>query len=165
MQYRKRVYFVGLNRNYNSNRVQYIFPLGNKSRIGIGQYIESHKDKYCISKHLQKTYLFKKDDGKPQLVNQDSTICVKTLVSTYHKIQRLTGTFVEDGRTGIRLLSENECKVIMGFEQDFIIPVSRTQMYRQMGNSVVIKVVTEIAKSIEKSLSQLEEKEKLNQNG
>ena len=144
-QYRKRVYFVGLNRNYNSNRVQYIFPLGNKSRIGIGQYIESHTDKYCISKHLQKTYLFKKDDGKPQLVNQDSTICVKTLLSTYHKIQRLTGTFVKDSQTGIRLLSENECKAIMGFDRDFILPVSRTQMYRQFGNSVAIPVIIAIA--------------------
>ena len=40
---------------------------------------------------------------------------------------------MNDGNTGLRLLSENECKAIMGFPLDFKFPVSRTQMYRQMG--------------------------------
>ena len=59
-----------------------------------------------------------------------SKIKVTTFVSTYHKIQRLTGTFVRDGETGLRLLSKNECKSIMGFPKDFQFPVSRTQMYK-----------------------------------
>ena len=75
-----------------------------------------------------------------------------TLVSTYHKIQRLTGTFVEDGKTGLRLFSENECKMMMGFPKEFKIPVSRTQMYRQCGNSVSVPVIKAIAKEIFKSL-------------
>ena len=154
-QHRNRIYFVGLNRNYNSNAVNYTFPEGKKDRVEIGQYIESHYDKYCISQHLQQTYLFKKDDGRPQLVDRNSDICVKTLVSTYHKIQRLTGTFVKDGKTGIRLLSENECKAIMGFDRDFVIPVSRTQMYRQFGNSVAIPVVTEIARNLVKKIKKM----------
>lgn len=144
-QHRNRVYFVGLNRDYNSHGVQYIFPTAKNTLVPIGQYVESHDDKYCISQHLQQTYLFKKDDGRPQLIDRHSKICVKTLVSTYHKIQRLTGTFVKDGKTCIRLLSENECKAIMGFERNFIIPVSRTQMYRQFGNSVAVPVVIKIA--------------------
>ena len=36
----------------------------------------------------------------------------------------------------------------MGFPKDFIIPVSRTQMYRQMGNSVVIPVIKFMAQEI-----------------
>jgi DNA (cytosine-5)-methyltransferase 1 len=92
--------------------------------------------------------LFKIDDGRPELIDQKSKIQVKTLCSTYHKIQRLTGTFVKDGETGIRLLSENECKAIMGYPQSFIIPVSRTQMYRQFGNSVAVPVVREVAKNL-----------------
>jgi len=83
---------------------------------------------------------------------RDSNIQVKTLVSTYHKIQRLTGTFVQDGKTGLRLLSENECKAIMGFPKEFKFPVSRTQMYRQMGNSVAIPVVQKIAEEITNTL-------------
>lgn len=154
-QHRNRIYFVGLNRNYNSNAINYAFPKGKKDRVEIGQYIESHYNKYCISQHLQQTYLFKKDDGRPQLIDRNSDICVKTLVSTYHKIQRLTGTFVKDGKTGIRLLSENECKAIMGFDKDFIIPVSRTQMYRQFGNSVAVPVVTEIARNLVEKIKKM----------
>ena len=86
------------------------------------------------------------------MIDKNTKGQVKTLVSTYHKIQRLTGTFVRDGETGLRLLTQNECKAIMGFPKDFAIPVSRTQMYRQMGNSVVIKVITEIAKQIKIAL-------------
>ena len=99
--------------------------------------------------------MFKKDDGKPQLVDRNSKGCIKTLVSTYHKIQRLTGTFVKDGNTGIRLLSQNECKAIMGFPKNFVMPVSRTQMYRQLGNSVAIPVVEAIAKEMIKSIYSL----------
>ncbi len=143
---------MGLNRDYNAHGVQFISPKAKNQKISIGQHIESHSEKYCISKHLQKTYLFKKDDGRPQLIDRYSQICVKTLVSTYHKIQRLTGTFVKDGKTGIRLLSENECKAIMGFDQNFIIPVSRTQMYRQFGNSVAIPVIEAISEQLMKTI-------------
>ncbi|MEM8677551.1 MAG: DNA cytosine methyltransferase [Cyanobacteria bacterium P01_G01_bin.67] len=151
-QHRKRIYFVGFNRNYSNKKIEFNFPQEKKEKPNIGKFVETHPEGYCISKHLQKSYLFKKDDNRPQLLDNNSQGCVKTLVSTYHKIQRLTGTFVKDGNTGIRLLSENECKAIMGFERDFIIPVSRTQMYRQFGNSVAIPVVKAIAEEIKKTV-------------
>ena len=40
----------------------------------------------------------------------------------------------------------------MGFPQDFIIPVSRTQMYRQFGNSIVVPVVAAIADAMKPSI-------------
>jgi len=120
--------------------------------VDIGDFVEMGVPGYTVSKHLQKNYLYKVDDGRPKVIDQNSKGAIKTLVSTYHKIQRLTGTFVADGETGLRLLSENECKALMGFPKDFVFPVSRTQMYRQMGNSVVIQVVEEIAGEIYKSL-------------
>ena len=33
----------------------------------------------------------------------------------------------------------------MGFPDDFIVHVSRTQMYRQFGNSVAVPVIKEVA--------------------
>jgi len=130
------------------------------NHVDIGDYIEKNVSGYTISKHLQKSYLFKKDDGKPHVVDQNSKGSIKTLVSTYHKIQRLTGVFVKGGETGLRLLTAGECKSIMGFPENFVIPVSRTQMYRQMGNSVVIKVVEAIANEIASSLNSIKEKVK-----
>ncbi|MGF1540098.1 MAG: DNA (cytosine-5-)-methyltransferase [Pleurocapsa sp.] len=153
-QFRSRIYLVGFQRDYLQRRVQFNFPLGQENDVYIDSFVESNVTGYSISKHLQKTYLFKKDDGKPQLIDRNSKIKVKTLVSTYHKIQRLTGTFVKDGETGIRLLTESECKAIMGFNRDFIFPVSRTQMYRQIGNSVAIPVVKAIAKAIYQTIEQ-----------
>jgi DNA (cytosine-5)-methyltransferase 1 len=147
-QVRERIYIVGFKRNYLSSRVEFSFPMGQENEIYISDFIETNVQGYSISKHLQNTYLFKKNDGRPQIVDRTSKIKVKTLVSTYHKIQRLTGTFVKDGETGIRLLTQNECKAIMGFDQDFSFPVSRTQMYRQLGNSVAIPVVKAIANNI-----------------
>lgn len=147
-QKRKRFYLVAF---LNPN-VHFDFPKPPMISKDIGEVLESEVTGYSISEHLQKSYLFKKDDGKPSLIDKNTTGAVKTLVSTYHKIQRLTGTFVKDGETGIRLLTMNECKAIMGFPQDFVIPVSRTQMYRQMGNSVVVPVVTKIAEQISLAL-------------
>ena len=94
------------------------------------------------------------DDGRPEIVDPSSDFPVKTLVASYHKIQRLTGTFVRDGETGLRLFSANECKAVMGFPKSFKVPVSRTQMYRQFGNSVAVPVVKAIAKSIAQHLEE-----------
>ncbi|MBE0360655.1 DNA (cytosine-5-)-methyltransferase [Pseudoalteromonas aliena] len=152
-QNRNRFYLVAF-----LDDIDFSFPEPPMISSDIGDYIEKGITGFSISEHLQKSYLFKKDDGRPVLIDENTKGYVKTLVSTYHKIQRLTGTFVKDGETGIRLLTKNECKAIMGFPEDFIIPVSRTQMYRQMGNSVVIKVVSEIAKEIDKALSKKQSK-------
>ena len=50
------------------------------------------------------------------------------------------------------MLTDNECKAIMGFPKDFKFPVSRTQMYKQMGNSVVVPVISALANNIVASL-------------
>ena len=57
-----------------------------------------------------------------------------------------------DYRFSIKCITEKECKAIMGFPMDFKMSVSRTQMYRQFGNSVAVPVVTAIAKELVKSL-------------
>lgn len=45
-----------------------------------------------------------------------------------------------------RRLTPRECARLMGFSDDFVIPVSDTQAYKQFGNSVALPVVTAIAK-------------------
>ena len=146
-QKRERIYIVGFNRS-KVKSADFLFPRPKKSKVGIGKFIEKGRTDLSISKHLQKVYIYKLDDGRPEVVNSKSDFPVKTLVASYHKIQRLTGTFVADGPTGLRLLSENECKAVMGYPKTFKIPVSRTQMYRQFGNSVAVPVVKAVARSI-----------------
>lgn len=146
-QKRERVYIVGFN-NKKVDKVKFSFPVGGKKPVGIGKFVELGRSDLSISKHLQDVYIYKKPDGRPEVIDQSSDFPVKTLVASYHKIQRLTGTFVADGPTKLRLLSEAECKAIMGFPKNFKIPVSRTQMYRQFGNSVAVPVVAKVAKAI-----------------
>lgn len=150
-QRRERVVIVGFHPDLKVDA--FAFPMGDpKARVPINAILEQKDTGYSISKHLQDNYLFKKDDGKPQIVDFDSTIQVNTLVASYHKIQRLTGTFVRDGETGIRLFTELELKRLMGFPEDFIVPVSRTQMYRQFGNSVAVPMIEAVAREMKKTL-------------
>ncbi len=150
-QNRRRIYIVGINKDI-LNKHDFDFPKPIGEKVGIGKFVEQNIDGYEISQHLQSVYMFKKNDSRPELIDRTSNFPVKTLVSTYHKIQRLTGTFVKDGKTGMRLLSERECKAIMGFPDTFIVPVSRTQMYRQFGNAVAVPVVVAIANEMKRSI-------------
>ena len=152
-QKRQRIYIVGFN-NTKIRKNEFVFPKPRSSRIGIGKFVEEGLTDLSISKHLQSVYIYKENDGRPEVITPKSDFPVKTLVASYHKIQRLTGTFVKDGPTGLRLLSANECKAIMGFPKSFKVPVSRTQMYRQFGNSVAVPVVTAVAKAIVKHLDE-----------
>lgn len=152
-QKRQRIYIVGFNKA-KIRKTEFVFPKPRRTRVGIGKFVEKGHPELSISKHLQSVYIYKEDDGRPEVITTKSDFPVKTLVASYHKIQRLTGTFVKDGPTGLRLLSPNECKAIMGFPKNFKVPVSRTQMYRQFGNSVAVPVVTAVAKSMVKHIEE-----------
>ncbi|QLL24147.1 DNA cytosine methyltransferase [Actinobacteria bacterium IMCC26103] len=152
-QKRERIYIVG----FNKRKVRpgaFLFPPQRKKKVGIGKFVEKDRTDLSISKHLQSVYIYKLDDGRPEVITTKSEFPVKTLVASYHKIQRLTGTFVADGPTGLRLLSENECKAVMGYPKSFKIPVSRTQMYRQFGNSVAVPVIKAVADAMIKHLDE-----------
>jgi len=150
-QHRHRVYIVAFDRRQVPS-TDFLWPQPSKRMKGIGQFVESNISGYSISRHLQRVYIYKANDGHPEIITRSSNHPVKTLVASYHKIQRITGTFVKDGPTKLRLLTPSECKAIMGFPKDFNLSVSRTQMYRQMGNSVAIPVVKKIAKNIVSTL-------------
>lgn len=68
----------------------------------------------------------------------------RTLSARYHK----DGSEILVDRGGMqrpRRLTPRECARLMGFNDDFRIPVSDTQAYRQFGNSVVVPVIRRIA--------------------
>lgn len=57
-----------------------------------------------------------------------------------------TGAYLINGR--VRKLAPRECCLVQGFPNDFKIPVSDSQAYKQFGNSVAIPVLRAILDSI-----------------
>lgn len=56
---------------------------------------------------------------------------------------------------GIRRLTIRECARLQGFPDTFEFPVSKTQAYKQIGNTVTVPVIAAIGKQIIKSLREL----------
>jgi len=69
----------------------------------------------------------------------------RTLSARYHKDG--SEILIDQGE-GInpRRLTPRECARLMGYSDDFKIPVSDTQAYRQFGNSVAVPVFKEVAR-------------------
>ena len=76
----------------------------------------------------------------------------RTLSARYYKDG--SEILVEQRNKNPRMLTPRECARLMGFPDDFLIPVSDNQAYRQFGNSVVPAVVEEIAKEIIRHINQ-----------
>ena len=52
-----------------------------------------------------------------------------------------------------RQLTEKECLALMGFPDNFKIRENSYQSYKQIGNSVVLTIVEELAKEVTRILS------------
>lgn len=75
----------------------------------------------------------------------DGSNVARTLSARYYKDG--SEILVSQGkRKRPRRLTPRECARLMGFPDDFIIPVSDTQAYKQFGNSVVMPVMREVAR-------------------
>ena len=87
-----------------------------------------------------------------RMANRKKTTC--TLSARYGKDG--SEILIPQRNKNPRKLNPRECARLMGFPDDFIIPVSDTQAYKQFGNSVVISVVYligyEILMSIKKTM-------------
>ena len=83
----------------------------------------------------------------------------RTLSARYYK----DGSEILIGQEGKnpRRLTPRECARLQGFSDDFVIPVSDTQAYKQFGNSVVVPLMTDVAQLVVAKMKELDfEKEK-----
>ena len=77
----------------------------------------------------------------------------RTLSARYYKDG--SEILVRRGEENPRRLTPRECARLMGDPEDFKIPVSDTQAYKQFGNSVVMPVIKEIARIMKPHILQL----------
>lgn len=78
----------------------------------------------------------------------------RTLSARYYKDG--SEILIDQGKdSSPRRLTPRECARLMGYDDDFVIPVSDTQAYKQFGNSVVAKVVERIAQHMQPHIERL----------
>ena len=152
-QNRERIYIVGFDRVQVPNYADFSFPVPLKTATRLGDILETNvDDKYTISDMLWQGHQRRKLDnaaaGKGfgySLFNEDSAYA-NTISARYYKDG--SEILIEQKGKNPRKLTPREAARLQGFPEDYIIPVSDTQAYKQFGNSVAVPVVNAVAKQI-----------------
>ena len=80
----------------------------------------------------------------------------RTLSARYYKDG--SEVLIEQEGKNPRKLTPRECERLQGFPDSFVIPVSDTQAYRQFGNSVVVPLMSSVAKLVVAKIESLDDK-------
>ena len=162
-QNRERIYIVGFDkRRFGlSDDFRFEYPVPPKTKTRLGDILESSVDpKYTISDKLYEGHLRRKREHLEKgngfgfsLFDADSPY-TSTISARYYKDG--SEILVDQGKSkNPRKLTPRECARLQGFPENFIIPVSDTQAYKQFGNSVAVPVVRAVAKRIVEALEML----------
>lgn len=152
-QNRERVYIVGFDKAQVKNYKDFKPPVPFDKPTKVGDVLEESVDeKYTISDALWEGHKRRKRDHKKKgngfgysLVNPESPY-TNTISARYYKDG--SEILVEQKGKNPRKLTPREAARLQGFPEEYIIPVSDTQAYKQFGNSVAVPVVNAIAESI-----------------
>lgn len=110
-------------------------------------------DKYYLSEKVAKYVLAGGTKSFKTSTKTDLDVA-RPLLHSMHKMHRAgVDNYVTYNKTkgvnGIRKLTPRECFRLMGFKDDFIIPVANTSAYMQAGNSIVVDVLIAILKEMD----------------
>ena len=151
-QHRERIFFVGFNKNHYVRKPDFTFPEPPSHNPVMSSILEKRVDnKYVLTdgtwsalqRHLKNSKA--KGNGFGFGYANPKGIS-RTLSARYYKDG--AEILIKRPKGNPRRLTPNECKRLMGFPEDFKIPVSDNQAYRQFGNSVVVPLLTDIARSM-----------------
>ena len=152
-QHRERIMIVGFKKElYDS--LPFVFPVLSDKSPAIKDILEQSIDpKYTLSDKLW-TYLQNYAEKHREKGNGfgyglvDMNGISRTLSARYYKDGSEILIPQGEGKNP-RRLSPRECARLMGYPDNYIIDkVSDVQAYRQCGNSVVVPLITEVAKSL-----------------
>ena len=171
-QNRPRIFIVGF-----KEPIEFKFPQPTKTEPKLLQILEKEvPTKYYISKkylnglkghrlrHESKKngfgYIVLNPEGVANALVIGGMGLERNLIKTpkspkkYEEIQRIKGRI--PNREGIRKLTPLECKRLMGFPESFKITIQDASAYRVLAESVVVPVITKIAKNIRVALEKKE---------
>jgi len=113
-------------------------------------------EKYFLSERILPTILSNGTGGYNAKSEIDLPVA-RPLCATMGKMHRACqdNYVTQNGR--IRRLTPRECARLQGFSDDFVIPVSDAQAYKQFGNAVTVSVAHAVAQEVRKTLEGLGE--------
>ena len=164
-QKRERLFIVGFRKDIN-NIKDFSFPKEIKLTKTIYNYLDKQVDKkYYLGKkgfEFVTTHPSRARVGTSimgcQKANQQFNWNGDFIFEEYDKIKNrkdiLESAYISNwnGKKGvIRKYTPRECLRLMGFSDDFKIVINDQNMYRQSGNSIVVNVLIEIVKEIQKT--------------
>ena len=171
-QNRSRLFLVGYKKSFKKNPIipskkekykQYVMQDFLLNNCGYGDFSFNKKngelvikksigvieDRYYLSKAVKKYVLKDGTKNWHQKVKTDLPIA-RTLLKTMGNCHRagVDNYITIDGK--IRMLTERESLRLMGYTDDFVSNVSISQIYKQAGNSIVVDIMMELIKAIQK---------------
>lgn len=152
-QNRERIYIVG----FLDHSVDFNFPVPLNLPTRVGDILDKKvDDKYTISDRLWTGHQRRKRENKLKgkgfgygLFEHDSEY-TNTISARYYKDG--SEILIKQDNKNPRKLTPREAARLQGFPEDFQIPVSDNQAYKQFGNSVCVPVIEAIAENILKNL-------------
>ena len=163
-QHRERIFIVGFDRRRYGRNIDFSFdvdPYKPDTAPALRDILLSHVDaKYTLSdklwEYLQNYAAKHKAKGNGfgyGLPDLDGV--ARTLSARYYKDG--SEILINQGKKkNPRRLTPRECARLQGYPEDFKITVSDTRAYKQFGNSVVVPLVTAIAKLVVSKMNELD---------
>jgi len=162
-QHRERILIVGFDRKRYGNDINFRFDLTPVDpKPSMKDILDKNVDnKYTLSdklwSYLQGYAAKHKAAGNGfgyGIADLDGIS--RTLSARYYK-DGSEILIAQDGRNP-RRLTPRECARLQGFPEDFKIPVSDTQAYRQFGNSVVVPLMSDVAHLVCETIQRMDAK-------
>jgi len=156
-QNRERIYIVG----FLDHSINFEFPKPTNLPTRVGDILDDVVDeKYTISDKLWTGHKRRKELNKLNgkgfgygLFNKESAY-TNTISARYYKDG--SEILIEQEGKNPRKLTPREAARLQGFPEEYVIPVSDAQAYKQFGNSVAVPVIKAIATEIKKALNKIE---------
>lgn len=155
-QNRERIYIVG----FLDHSINFEFPKPTNLPTRVGDILDDVVDgKYTISDKLWSGHKRRKELNKLNgkgfgygLFNKESAY-TNTISARYYKDG--SEILIEQENKNPRKLTPREAARLQGFPEEYVIPVSDAQAYKQFGNSVCVPVVKAIAMEMKKALNKI----------
>lgn len=160
-QHRERIIMVAFDNKYFKGKGSFKHPEIEKNEIPSVSSILEKKvdDKYTLTDKLW-NYLQRYAEKHKAKGNGfgfglvDFNGITRTISARYYKDG--SEILIPQKEKNPRRLTPRECARLQGFPDDYLIPVSDTQAYKQFGNSVVVPLMTSVAKEVIKALKKYE---------